>query len=136
MGSARLPGPHAWNLADDCDPTRPAYDVLGLGNAIVDVIAEADERTLERLELAKGTMTLIDAARMAALYAGMGPAIEMSGGSCANTMAALASLGGGPPTSARSRTTSWARCSRHDIRAAGVDFRTPPPGRGRRPPAA
>ena len=65
---------------------RPArLDVIGLGNAIVDVIAPADERLLERLELAKGTMTLIEQERMAALYAQMGPAVEMSGGSCANT---------------------------------------------------
>ena len=75
------------------DPTRLTYDVLGLGNAIVDVIAETDDRALDRLGLAKGTMTLIERARMTTLYDGMGPAIEMSGGSCANTMAALASLG-------------------------------------------
>ena len=74
-------------------PPPAKYDVLGLGNAIVDVIAEAEDRALDRLELAKGTMTLIDEARMIALYQGMGPAVEMSGGSCANTMAALASLG-------------------------------------------
>ena len=80
-----------------CPMTAPRaaarLDVIGLGNAIVDVIAEADERLLERLDLAKGTMTLIDQERMAALYGGIGPAVEMSGGSCANTMAALASLG-------------------------------------------
>jgi sugar/nucleoside kinase (ribokinase family) len=89
-------------------PHQAGLDVLGLGNAIVDVLYEADERTLERLDLAKGTMTLVDQARMAELYAGIGPAVEMSGGSCANTMAALASLGGATTsTMLLSRTTRY-----------------------------
>ncbi len=108
------------------DPTRPAYDVLGLGNAIVDVIAETDERTLDRLDLAKGTMTLIDRARMTKLYAGMGAAIEMSGGSCANTMAALASLGAGAAYVGKVQDDQLGEVFRHDIRATGVEFRTPP----------
>jgi sugar/nucleoside kinase (ribokinase family) len=116
------------------DPTRPAYDVLGLGNAIVDVIAETDERTLDRLDLAKGTMTLIDRARMAKLYAGMGPAIEMSGGSCANTMAALASLGAAAAYVGKVQDDQLGEVFRHDIRATGVDFRTPPLRHG--PPTA
>jgi sugar/nucleoside kinase (ribokinase family) len=116
------------------DPTRPAYDVLGLGNAIVDVIAETDERTLDRLDLAKGTMTLIDRAHMAKLYAGMGPAIEMSGGSCANTMAALASLGAAAAYVGKVQDDQLGEVFRHDIRAAGVNFRTPPLRRG--PPTA
>jgi sugar/nucleoside kinase (ribokinase family) len=116
------------------DPKRPAYDVLGLGNAIVDVIAETDERALKRLELAKGTMTLIDRARMTRLYAGMGPAIEMSGGSCANTMAALASLGAAAAYVGKVQDDQLGEVFRHDIRAAGVDFRTPPLGQG--PPTA
>ena len=116
------------------DPTRPAYDVLGLGNAIVDVIAETDERTLERLDLAKGTMTLIDRARMTKLYAGMGPAIEMSGGSCANTMAALASLGAAAAYVGKVQDDQLGEVFRHDIRATGVDFRTPPLRQG--PPTA
>jgi sugar/nucleoside kinase (ribokinase family) len=116
------------------DPTRPAYDVLGLGNAIVDVIAETDERTLDRLDLAKGTMTLIDRARMAKLYAGMGPAIEMSGGSCANTMAALASLGAAAAYVGKVQDDQLGEVFRHDIRATGVDFRTSPLTNG--PPTA
>jgi sugar/nucleoside kinase (ribokinase family) len=116
------------------DPTRPAYDVLGLGNAIVDVIAETDERTLDRLDLAKGTMHLIDRARMNRLYAGMGPAIEMSGGSCANTMAALASLGAKAAYVGKVQNDQLGEVFRHDIRAAGVDFRTPPLDNG--PPTA
>ena len=69
-------------------------DVVGLGNAIVDVIAHADDAFLADEAMAKGAMTLIDADRAEALYARMGPAVEISGGSAANTMAGLASLGG------------------------------------------
>jgi sugar/nucleoside kinase (ribokinase family) len=116
------------------DPTRPHYDVLGLGNAIVDVIAETDERALERLGLAKGIMTLIDRARMTRLYEGMGPAMEMSGGSCANTMAALASLGAKAAYVGKVQDDQLGEVFRHDIRATGVDFRTPPLDDG--PPTA
>ena len=69
-------------------------DVAGIGNAIVDVIAHADESFLASEGFAKGSMTLIDAARADALYAKIGPAIESSGGSAGNTMAGIASLGG------------------------------------------
>jgi sugar/nucleoside kinase (ribokinase family) len=116
------------------DPTRPIYDVLGLGNAIVDVIAETDERALDRLGLAKGTMTLIDQARMTRLYDGMGPAVEISGGSCANTMAALASLGAKAAYVGKVHDDQLGEVFRHDIRATGVDFRTPPLDNG--PPTA
>jgi sugar/nucleoside kinase (ribokinase family) len=101
------------------------YDVLGLGNAIVDVIAETEDRTLDRLDLAKGTMTLIDRERMIALYDGMGPAVEMSGGSCANTMAALAGLGARAAYVGKVQNDQLGEVFRHDIRAVGVDFDTP-----------
>jgi sugar/nucleoside kinase (ribokinase family) len=104
----------------------PELDVLGLGNAIVDVVCEADERMLERLELAKGTMTLVDEARMAELYGGIGPAVEMSGGSCANTMAALASLGARAAYVGKVQRDQLGEVFGHDIRAAGVAFATPP----------
>jgi sugar/nucleoside kinase (ribokinase family) len=116
------------------DATRPTYDVLGLGNAIVDIIAETDERTLDRLGLAKGTMTLIDEARMTRLYDAMGPAVEVSGGSCANTMAALASLGAKAAYVGKVQDDQLGEVFRHDIRASGVDFRTPPLDNG--PPTA
>lgn len=74
--------------------TDADLDTVGIGNAIVDVISHADDALLLRHGLNKGTMTLIDAARADALYAMMGPAVEVSGGSAANTIAALASLGG------------------------------------------
>ena len=71
-----------------------ALDVVGIGNAIVDVIAHADEDFIAGEGLAKGAMTLVDAARAESLYRRMGPAIESSGGSAGNTMARIASLGG------------------------------------------
>ena len=116
--------------------TRPParLDVIGFGNAIVDVIAEADDRLLERLELAKGTMTLIDRERMTALYDSMGPAIEMSGGSCANTMAALAALGAEVAYVGKVQNDQLGEVFAHDIRATGVEFRTRPLEQG--PPTA
>ena len=75
--------------------TQASIDVVGIGNAIVDVLAHSEEEFLAREGLVKGTMTLIDAGRADALYRIMGPAIEASGGSAGNTMAGLASLGGG-----------------------------------------
>ena len=74
--------------------TSAAFDVLGIGNAIVDVISRADEAFLAKHELIKGSMMLIDEARAETLYAAMGPGIEVSGGSCGNTMAGVASFGG------------------------------------------
>src|SRR3979409_511002 len=74
--------------------TSDAFDVLGIGNAIVDVISRADETFLGQHGLVKGSMMLIDEARAETLYAAMGPGIEMSGGSCGNTMAGIASFGG------------------------------------------
>ena len=69
------------------------YDVLGIGNAIVDVIARAEDDFLLAQGMRKGSMALIDEARAQAIYDAMGPAVEMSGGSAANTIVGLASLG-------------------------------------------
>ena len=110
-------------------PDATELDVLGLGNAIVDVLSEADDRTLERLDLAKGTMTLVDEARMAELYGGIGPAVEMSGGSCANTMAALASLGARAAYVGKVQRDQLGEVFTHDIRARASTFRTAAPGR-------
>ena len=87
-------------------PTR--YDVLGIGNAIVDVIARADEDFLVGHGMHKGAMALIDEARAEAIYDAMGPAIEVSGGSAANTTVGSQVSGRARPSSARSRTTSSA----------------------------
>src|SRR4051794_10154462 len=74
--------------------TPGQLDVIGLGNAIVAVIAHAEEGLVAGLGLDKGIMTLVDEPRIEELYGRLGPAREMSGGSCANTMAALAAMGG------------------------------------------
>jgi sugar/nucleoside kinase (ribokinase family) len=100
-------------------------DVLGIGNAIVDVIAHADEGFLEREALAKGAMTLIDADRAEELYRKMGPAVESSGGSTANTMAGIASLGGSGAYIGKVRDDLLGEVFRHDLTAQGVRFSTP-----------
>lgn len=101
-------------------------DVVGLGNAIVDVVAETPEAVLERLDLVKGTMTLVDEARITTLYAGMGPAVEVSGGSAANTMAALAGLGANVTYVGKVQNDQLGEVFGHDIRAVGVAFDTCP----------
>jgi sugar/nucleoside kinase (ribokinase family) len=107
-----------------------AFDVLGIGNAIVDVLSHADESVLERHGMAKGTMTLIDADAAEGVYADMGPAVEVSGGSCANTVAGAASLGARVAYVGKVRDDELGRIFAHDIRAAGVHFATPPATEG------
>ena len=114
--------------------TDAAYDVVGIGNAIVDVIAHADDAFLEAEGLPKGTMTLIDTDRAQALYAKMAPGIEASGGSAANTMAGIASLGGKGAFFGKVRDDQLGEVFRHDIRAIGVDFDSAPATEG--PPTA
>jgi sugar/nucleoside kinase (ribokinase family) len=101
-------------------------DVLGLGNAIVDVLAHSSDALLAELGLVKGAMTLVDEPTVETLYRRMGPAREVSGGSCANTMAALAALGGRPAYVGRVKDDQLGRVFAHDIRAAGVAFRSRP----------
>lgn len=105
--------------------TTPALDVVGIGNAIVDVIAHADDAFLARQGLAKGTMTLVDERRAESLYGEMGPGIESSGGSAGNTMAGLASLGGRGAYVGKVRDDQLGTVFRHDITAMGVRFSTP-----------
>ena len=102
------------------------FDVVGIGNAIVDVVAKADDSFLVAQELPKGAMTLIDSARAEALYADMGPAREVSGGSAANTVAGVASLGGRGAFVGKVHDDQLGAIFRHDIRAIGVTFDTPP----------
>jgi sugar/nucleoside kinase (ribokinase family) len=101
-------------------------DVLGIGNAIVDVLASADEAFLQAQNLPKGAMNLIDAERADALYAAMGPGVECSGGSAANTIAGIASLGGRAGYVGKVRDDLLGRVFSHDIRALGVEFKTAP----------
>src|SRR6201987_6065902 len=105
--------------------TSASFDVVGIGNAIVDVIAHADDAFLAREGLVKGTMTLIDAPRAEALYQLMGPAVEISGGSVGNTMAGLASLGGTGAYIGKGRNDFLGQVYRHDMTAAGIRFETP-----------
>jgi sugar/nucleoside kinase (ribokinase family) len=100
-------------------------DVVGIGNAIVDVIARAEEAFLVRAGLVKGTTALIDADRAETLYRMMGPAIESSGGSAGNTLAGLASLGGSGAYIGKVRDDLLGEVFRHDITALGVRFDTP-----------
>ncbi len=106
--------------------TEAAFDVVGIGNALVDVIAHADDTFLTENALAKGTMTLIDARRADELYARMPPAAESSGGSAGNTIAGVASLGGRAAYIGKVCDDQLGRVYRHDIRALGVTFDVPP----------
>ncbi len=100
-------------------------DVVGIGNAIVDVLAQTEEDVLSRLGLTKGAMMLVDADRSAVLYDAMGSAIEVSGGSAANTIAGLASLGGKAAYIGKIGNDQLGGIFRHDIHANGVFFETP-----------
>ncbi len=105
---------------------QPAsLDVVGIGNAIVDIIAHADDAFLARHAMAKGGMMLIDEARAEALYADMGPAVQLSGGSAGNTIAGLASLGARTGYIGKVKDDALGRIFRHDIQAAGVRFPVP-----------
>ncbi len=108
----------------------PDFDVVAIGHAIVDVLAHAGEATLEDLGLSKGTMTLIDAEQADALYAAMGPAVEASGGSAANTAAGVASFGGAVAFVGKVRDDQFGAVFAHDIRAVGVEYSTPPAADG------
>jgi sugar/nucleoside kinase (ribokinase family) len=102
------------------------HDVLGIGNAIVDVIARAEDDFLVRHNMNKGTMALIDEARAEAIYDAMGPAIEVSGGSAANTIVGVANLGARAAFVGKVKDDPLGRAFMHDIRAAEVAFATPP----------
>jgi sugar/nucleoside kinase (ribokinase family) len=101
------------------------FDVLGIGNAIVDIIGRAREDFLLRHGMQKGAMVLIDEPRARSIYAAMGPAIEISGGSAANTIVGVASFGGSAAFIGKVRDDDLGRAFAHDIRAVGVSFETP-----------
>lgn len=102
------------------------HDVVCIGNAIVDVLAHTDEAFLNARGLTKGTMQLIDDATATGLYADMGPAVEVSGGSAANTAAGIASFGGRAAFIGRVANDQLGEVFAHDLRSAGVHFTTPP----------
>jgi len=105
--------------------TDTRLDVLTIGNAIVDVIADATDAFLEAEGLTKGSMRLIDAEEATRLYAHMGPAREISGGCAGNTAAGIAALGGRAGFVGQVAPDQLGAFYRHDLTAAGVEFTTP-----------
>ena len=102
---------------------RPAtYDVVGIGNALVDVIAQADDHFIRDEALVKGSMTLIDTDRALQLYQALGSAVEMSGGSAANTVCGVASFGGRAAYIGKVSDDELGRVFGHDLHAVGVHF--------------
>ena len=101
------------------------YDLVGIGNAMVDVLATVDDAFLEEQTLDKGAMTLVDIDRASEIYAKMPPAQEVSGGSCGNTMAGFASLGGKGVFIGKVRDDQLGDVFRRDMQSIGVDFFTP-----------
>lgn len=99
-------------------------DVVGIGNALVDVLSQAEEEFLVRQDLVKGAMTLIEAERAESLYGAMGPGVEMSGGSAGNTMAGLASLGSSGAFVGKVRDDQLGQVFAHDLRSMGLEFST------------
>lgn len=99
-------------------------DVLGVGNAIVDVLAHATDAFLQAQDITKGAMTLVDADRAKAVYDAMGPGTEVSGGSAANTIAGLATLGASAAYVGKVRNDQLGEVFAHDLRALGVRFDT------------
>ncbi|HEY9214350.1 MAG TPA: adenosine kinase [Ancylobacter sp.] len=110
--------------------TAHQLDVIGFGNAIVDVIARSDEAFLATHDMRKGGMTLIDEARAGTVYGAMGPGVEISGGSAANTMVGIAALGGRSGFIGKVRDDELGGIFAHDINAAGVAFATPAASEG------
>lgn len=106
-------------------PVPAVYDVCAIGNAIVDIIAECDDAFLDAYGITKGAMNLIDESRAAFLYKHIGPSIEMSGGSAANTAAGVAALGGTPTYIGKVKNDEFGAIFRHDMRATGVHYATP-----------
>ena len=106
--------------------TKPRYDVLCIGNAIVDVIADTDDAFLSKQNLHKGSMRLIDEAEAVRLYDAMGPGREISGGSAGNTAAGLAALGLKAGFIGQVANDQLGGIYRHDIEAQGIDFLVPP----------
>jgi sugar/nucleoside kinase (ribokinase family) len=100
-------------------------DVVGIGNALVDVLTHADDAFLARQGLVKGTMHLVDEARAHALYDAMGPGVEISGGSAANTVVGVASFGGRAHYVGKVRDDQLGEVFGHDLRATGVGYDTP-----------
>src|SRR5262245_33223360 len=108
----------------------PDHDVVAIGNALVDIIGHCDDAFLAAHGRTKGSMQLVDTATVESLYAAMGPGVEISGGSAANTVVGVASFGGKAGFIGKTATDQFGEVFRHDIRAAGVTFDTRPAAGG------
>jgi sugar/nucleoside kinase (ribokinase family) len=104
---------------------EPTLGVVAIGNALVDVLSHEDEEFLDAHGMIKGSMALIDTERAEKLYGSMGPGVEISGGSAANTTVGIASLGGSAAFIGRVNADQLGEVYAHDLRAAGVAFSTP-----------
>jgi len=113
---------------------EPRYDVIAIGNAIVDVIAPCSDELIDELQLNRGGMTLVDTVRAQELYDAMGPARETSGGSAANTLAGLAALGAQCAFIGQVADDQFGQVFAHDIHSVGIDFDVP--AREGEPPTA
>ena len=111
------------------------HDVVGIGNAIVDIIGRCDDAFLAQHGRSKGAMQLVEADTVAKLYEAMGPGVEISGGSVANTMAGIASFGGKAGFIGKVAQDQFGTVFAHDIRSAGVTFTTPAAAAGSDPTA-
>lgn len=107
-----------------------SVQLLGISNAIVDVLAHVDHAFLKSIDAAPGSMTLIEKDRARDIYSKMGPATEMSGGSVANTIAGFANLGGSAAYIGKVRDDQLGAIFNHDMQSLGVDIRLPPAADG------
>ena len=107
-----------------------SLDVVGIGNAIVDVLVQTEEAFLANHALTKGTMALVDEAQAERLYSSLGPGLETSGGSAANTLAGIAQLGSRAGFIGRVRDDQLGAIFAHDIRSVGARFETPAATKG------
>jgi len=108
----------------------PDFDVLGIGNALVDVITSVDDSFIAAHDFPRGATTMVDLDRAEAVYADLPPAQETSGGSCANTIAGLASFGGAVAFIGRVRDDQLGKVYTHDLRSLGVHFDVAPASSG------
>jgi sugar/nucleoside kinase (ribokinase family) len=104
-------------------PGAPPLDVVGMGNALVDILAEVEDRVLSDLGLVRGSMELVDLHRAQDIYSAVGPAVEVSGGSAANTVAGVAALGGSAGFIGRIADDDMGKVFVHDMLACGVELR-------------
>lgn len=114
-----------WRTVNDAAAQTSELDVIGIGNALVDVISHEEDGFVERLGVPKGAMTLIDEARATEIYDAMGAGIEISGGSAANTIVGVAALGGSARYIGKVRNDQLGAVFAHDIQATGVKYDMP-----------